>query len=95
MASLTDNIEMYLYQALESRFGIELRVSDFVVCRAKILTTRAKLGDPRLAVLEVRASPADPQNTIWIVRKDAQVPEEYLDANIDQIEAHKRQRKEL
>lgn len=57
-----------LYQALASPLGIVIRVDNFQLAQAKLYAARRQSGDPELACLQLRHSPFDPEQELWIIR---------------------------
>ena len=61
-------MEAYLYQALETKWGIVLTTDNPNVLRARLYRARANLQDPDLARLQIRPSPHAPESEIWIIK---------------------------
>lgn len=59
-----------LYQALSSRYGIEVHVTGgtLTAARARLYAARKQAMDMALSQLQFRASPYDPEGTIWITK---------------------------
>lgn len=57
------------YEALHSKYGIEVESSDRVKLRANLYEERKRLADPALDGLAVRLSPFDPDK-LWLIKKD-------------------------
>lgn len=55
------------YAAYANPPGVKVKVSDPNRAKTMLYTTRAKLRDPDIMHLEVRTSPLDPRNELWIV----------------------------
>jgi hypothetical protein len=70
MAGETNWLE-FLYAALGSAYGVVIAVSDADAAKQALYRARAKSGDPDLNRLQLRTSPTDPIEHIWIV-KDAE-----------------------
>ena len=58
------------YQALGSRLGIVIEVSDMERAKQKLYKLRADNPDPDLESLSIQTSPTTP-NQLWIVKKDS------------------------
>lgn len=57
-------------KAYSQRFGIVLAVSDAKAAKTLLYLARQKLGDPVLADLQIRTSPDNPENELWIIKSD-------------------------
>jgi hypothetical protein len=62
-----------LYQAKSSPLGVVVWVSDFVKAQQRLYRARRESGDPELACLQIRRSPYDPDNELWLVRGASKV----------------------
>ena len=67
-----------LYQAKASKYGIVIRVSNFVQCKQTLYTAKRESQDEALKTLIFRPSPFDPENEMWIVRSDGQIPSDVM-----------------
>ncbi|HUP79527.1 MAG TPA: hypothetical protein VM260_13330 [Pirellula sp.] len=63
----------FLYDALQSPFGIVLAVDDPNRVKQALYRARVKSGDSSLAGLQIRVSPILPHEELWIV-KDSKEP---------------------
>jgi hypothetical protein len=61
----------YLYQALAHPTGIEIRVENPIKAAAALRRAKKQSGDAELQTLKVFISPEDPDNYVWILKKDA------------------------
>lgn len=59
----------FWYQALASRYGVEVSVSDPVKAQQALYRARASSGDSQLNELTIRTAPTNKQGAIWIVKK--------------------------
>lgn len=57
----------YLYQALNSEFGIVLTTLDPERLRQRLYTERKK--DPDLACISINISRTSPETEVWLVKK--------------------------
>ena len=55
-----------LYLAIGSKYGVEIKTSDFIADQHRFYTARRKLEDPSLASLQFRRGPTE--GTLWIVK---------------------------
>ncbi len=62
-----DWLELW-YQALNSRIGIVVQVSDVTGAQQKLYRVRASSGDPELLSLTIRVSPVNPRTELWIFK---------------------------
>lgn len=65
-----------LYRALHSKYGIVVETNNLENLRQRLYKVRRESEDPDLAALTLRPSPTDPETQLWIIRSDAQIPEE-------------------
>lgn len=67
-----------LYSALASKYGIEVHVQGGTLsnARARLYAARRAAMDMALAELQFRASPFDPERTLWITKGGPQYEEE-------------------
>ncbi len=62
----------YLYQALESTYGIVLTTDNPRILRARLYRARASAQDPDLARLQFRPSPDTPETELWIIKGEGE-----------------------
>lgn len=67
MTSSSDFLE-FLYDALQTPFGIVLAVDDPNRVKQALYRARAKSGESSLAGLQIRVSPVLPNEELWIVK---------------------------
>ena len=66
-----------LYQALSSPIGICIRVwGDMTLATQRLYAARRKAGDFNLDVLQVRKSPFNPSEELWLVKGSPKPPKE-------------------
>jgi hypothetical protein len=58
----------FWYDALASKRGVVVAVSDVALARAKLYQARAASGDPALSDLQCRISPVLPSEELWLVK---------------------------
>lgn len=58
----------FLYTALGSQHGVVIAVSDVDAAKQALYRARTKAADPDLNGLQLRTSPTDPHDHIWIVK---------------------------
>lgn len=56
----------YLYQALNSQYGIVLSTTDPEKLRARLYVARKQ--DPELACISINISRTNPESEIWLVK---------------------------
>lgn len=57
----------YLYQALNSKFGVILETSDPERLRQKLYAERKK--DPDLSCISINISRTQPESQIWLIKR--------------------------
>ena len=68
----------FLHLAVNSKYGIVLRVTNVAQARTKFSLAKKEANLPIFDCLEARQSPFDPLE-LWIVKKGAEVPDNVLD----------------
>lgn len=58
----------FLYQAMATPYGVVLEVSDFKLAQQRLYKARRESGDPELGCLQIRRSPYQPDNELWLVK---------------------------
>ena len=65
-----------LQEAISSEFGLVIRTSDPMKARASLYKARKDLVsvgfpvDPAMAFLQIRVSPDDSENEVWLLRRN-------------------------
>lgn len=70
---MTPELEL-LYQALEARYGIVVKVSDFQLASQRLYAARRKADDTELNQLQFRRSIGDPEGELWITHAPRAAP---------------------
>lgn len=82
MTILFEDAELILYQALEAQVGIQVRVVDWqpensapvvaptIKARSFLYQVRKELGDVELEDLEIHLCPSDPDQRLWLIKKE-------------------------
>ena len=63
------NLLTFWYEALASKFGIVLAVSDPALAKARLYAVRKENGDPDLDAVSIRTSPLLPSEELWLVKQ--------------------------
>lgn len=74
MTPLEIQCHTILLAASTAEFGLVVKTNDPYRARASLYGFRTKLGDPELATLQIRVSPNDSEQEIWIIRPAAVAP---------------------
>jgi hypothetical protein len=61
----------FWYAALSARNGVVLSVTDTTQAKAKLYQVRKSSGDPDLLGLQIRTSPDNPSEELWLVKGPA------------------------
>ncbi len=61
----------FWYKAWHSVSGIIIRVSDPERAKQKLYASRKDSNDPDLSKISIVQSPTNPNNELWLVKKDA------------------------
>ena len=61
-----------LYQALEAKYGIVVKVSDFHLASQRLYAARRKAEDTALNQLQFRRGIGDPEGELWITHAPRQ-----------------------
>lgn len=71
------------YQALASKYGIALAVSDISQAKAKLYKARAESGDSDLSQISIHQSPSLPESELWLVKRPQKVVLNQEEANVE------------
>lgn len=61
----------FWYSALAASNGVVLSVTDVTQAKAKLYQVRKASGDPDLMALQIRTSPDNPDEELWLVKGPA------------------------
>ncbi len=69
-SDLENRCYIILTAACESAHGIIIRTNDVQKCRQALYKARLTFADPMFDRIQIRASPDDPQNELWLILRE-------------------------